>query len=100
MTVLLFNMYFMQNRIVNLRRKYWTIGNSHNSHLSIEVELFLYQTTSNIFTEQSWNFISLEIIQHSIITLIYNHFPSGNSQQDYHNFFSAGRIKPQFINMF
>lgn len=100
MTVLLFNMYFMEIIMVNLRRKSWTMGNSNNSHLFIEVKLFLYQTTSNIFTEQSWNFISLEILQHNIITFIYNHIPSGNSQQDYYNFFSASRIKAQFINTF
>lgn len=99
MTVLLFNMYFMEISMVNLRRKPSTIGNSKNSHLSIEVKLFLYQTTSNIFTEQSWNFISSEVLQHNIITFIYNHIPSGNSQQDYYNFFSASRIKTQFINM-
>lgn len=80
MTVLLFNMYFMEISMVNLRRKPWTIGNSKNSHLSIEVKLLLYQTTSNIFTEQSWNFISLEVLQHNIITFICNHIPSGNSQ--------------------
>jgi len=57
------------------------MSNSNNSHLSTEVELFLYQTTSNIFTEQSWNFTSLEILQHNIITFIYNHMPSGNSQK-------------------
>lgn len=93
MTVLLFNMYFMEISLVNLRRKPSTIGNSKNSHLSIEVKLFLYWTTSNIFTEQSWNLISLEVLQHNIITFIYNHIPSGNSQQDYYNFFSQVELK-------
>lgn len=80
MTVLLFNMYFMEIRMVNLRRKCWIIDNNKNSHLHIVVKLFLYQTISSIFTEQSWNFISLGILQHSIIIFIYNHTSSGNSK--------------------
>lgn len=75
------------------------MGNSKNNHLPIEVNLFLYETTLNIFTEQSWNFISLEILQHNITAFIYNHIPLGYSQHDYYSFLSVSRIKPQFISM-